>query len=63
MNSTLPHAWSMSNLAGRFLCGLDPRDARAYGIAMATLIAAALATALPARRAASIGPVGALRTE
>jgi predicted permease len=55
-------AWSLSNLAGRFLFGLDPRDARAYGVAMATLIAAALiATVLPARRAASIDPTEALR--
>ena len=57
-------AWSLSNLAGRFLFGLDPRDARAYGVAMVTLIAAALvATALPARRAASIDPTEALRSE
>ena len=57
-------AWSFSNLAGRFLFGLDPRDARAYGVAMATLIAAALvATVLPARRAASIDPTEALRSE
>jgi predicted permease len=57
-------AWSLSNLAGRFLFGLDPRDARAYGVAMATLVAAALiATVLPARRAASIDPTEALRSE
>jgi ABC-type antimicrobial peptide transport system permease subunit len=57
-------AWSLSSLAGRFLFGLDPRDARAYGVAMATLIAAALvATVLPARRAASIDPTEALRSE
>jgi ABC-type antimicrobial peptide transport system permease subunit len=57
-------AWSLSNLAGRFLFGLDPRDARAYGVAMVTLIAAALiATVLPARRAASIDPTEALRSE
>jgi ABC-type antimicrobial peptide transport system permease subunit len=57
-------AWSLSNAAGRFLFGLDPRDARAYGVAMATLVAAALlATVLPARRAASIDPTEALRSE
>jgi putative ABC transport system permease protein len=57
-------AWSLSNLAGRFLFGLDPRDARAYGVAMATLlVAAVVATVLPARRAASINPIEALRNE
>jgi putative ABC transport system permease protein len=57
-------AWSLSNLAGRFLFGLDPRDPRAYGVAMIVLIAAALiAIVLPARRAASINPTEALRSE
>ena len=57
-------AWSLSNLAGRFLFGLDPRDPRAYGVAMATLlVAAVVATVLPARRAASINPIEALRSE
>jgi len=57
-------AWSLSNLAGGFLFGLDPRDARAYGVAMITLLAAALvATVLPARRAARVDPIEALRQE
>ncbi len=57
-------AWSLSSLAGRFLFGLDPRDPRAYAIAMITLLAAALvATVLPARRAASVNPIDALRNE
>ncbi len=57
-------AWSLSNLAGQFLFGLDPRDARAYAVAILTLLAAALvATALPARRAASVSPMEALRNE
>ena len=57
-------AWSLSNLAGRFLFGLDPRDPRAYGLAMATLLVAAVAaTVLPARRAASVNPIDALRNE
>jgi ABC-type antimicrobial peptide transport system permease subunit len=57
-------AWSLSNAAGRFLFGLDARDARAYAVAMITLVAAAfIATLLPARRAASINPTDALRSE
>lgn len=57
-------AWAMSNLAGRFLFGLDPRDVRAYGVAMITLLAAAtIATVLPARRAATVNPIEALRSE
>ena len=46
-------AWSLSNAAGRFLFGLDPRDPRAYAVAMITLVAAALrrhAAACPPRR-------------
>ena len=57
-------AWSSSTLASRFLFGLDPRDPRAYVVAMATLLAAALvATVLPARRAANVNPIDALRNE
>ena len=57
-------AWSLSRTAERFLFGLAPHDARAYAIAMITLLAAAFAAALlPARRAASIDPRQALRQE
>src|SRR5262245_8662236 len=57
-------AWSLSTAAGGFLFGLDPRDARAYAVAMITLVAAAfVATLLPARRAASVDPTEALRSE
>jgi ABC-type antimicrobial peptide transport system permease subunit len=48
--------------ARRFLFGLDPGDYRFYVLAMATLLMAAiLAAALPARRAAGISPIEALR--
>jgi putative ABC transport system permease protein len=57
-------AWSLSSAAGRFLFGLDPKDPRAYAVAMVTLLPAAfVATLLPARRAASIDPTKALQQE
>jgi len=57
-------AWSLSNLAGRFLFGLDPKDPRAYAVAVITLLTAAfVATVLPARRAATVNPTQALRQE
>ena len=57
-------AWSLSNAAGRFLFGLDPRDPRAYVVATITLVAVAfVATLLPARRAASIDPTRLLQGE
>jgi putative ABC transport system permease protein len=53
-----------TNAAGRFLFGLDPRDPRAYAFAMITLLMAAfVATLLPARRAASVEPTKALQQE
>jgi ABC-type antimicrobial peptide transport system permease subunit len=57
-------AWSLSSAAARFVFGLDPRDPRAYAVAMVTLLAAAFVAALlPARRAASIDPTKALQQE
>jgi putative ABC transport system permease protein len=57
-------AWSLANLARRFLFGLDPADYRVYAVAMATLLATAIiAAVLPARRAASISPLEALRND
>lgn len=57
-------AWSLSGIARAFLFRLEPADPRAFAIAVATLLAAALiATAIPARRAASVDPMTALRTE
>ena len=51
-------AWSLSNAAGRFLFGLDPRDPRAYAVAMITLLAAASSPRCcpPAAPRASIQP-------
>ncbi len=57
-------AWSLSTTASRFLFNLDPRDARAYAIAMITLtVSAFVATLLPARRAARVNPTEALQRE
>jgi ABC-type antimicrobial peptide transport system permease subunit len=57
-------AWALSRTADRFLFGLAATDVRAYATAMvALLLAAFVATLLPARRAASIDPIQALRHE
>jgi len=57
-------AWPLSAFAQRFLFKLDTHDPRAFGAALATLaVAALIASAIPARRAASVDPMEALRAE
>ena len=57
-------AWYLSATAKTFLFGLEADDPRAFAAAILVLAASAfLASALPARRAASVDPVVALRTE
>jgi putative ABC transport system permease protein len=57
-------AWMLSRTAEKFLFRLDARDPRAFGLAILSLVVAALiASAIPARRAASVDPMDALRGE
>jgi predicted permease len=55
-------AWYLSAAARTFLFRLDATDPRAFAAAVVTLACAALvASAIPARRAASVDPITALR--
>jgi predicted permease len=57
-------AWYLSAAAKTFLFQLDAKDPRAFAGAMLCLVLSALvATALPARRAATVDPNSALRAE
>ena len=57
-------AWYLGATAKQFLFGLEEHDVRAFLGAIATLSAACLiATLIPARRAASVDPTIALRSE
>ena len=57
-------AWYASAAAKAFLFRLEPTDPRAFAAAVVSLTVAALcASLLPARRAASVDPIVALRTE
>ncbi len=57
-------AWYLSAASRAFLFGLEPTDPRAFaGAAASLLLAALIASAIPARRAASVDPVTALRVE
>jgi putative ABC transport system permease protein len=56
-------AWYLSATVEKFLFRIEPTDPRVFAAALATLAAAGLlASALPARRAASVDPVVALRS-
>jgi ABC-type antimicrobial peptide transport system permease subunit len=59
-----PAAWMLSKLASSFLYGIQPHDMVTF-IAVPIFLAfiALIACWLPARRAASVNPVEALRTE
>jgi predicted permease len=59
-----PAAWMLAKLASSFLYGIQPHDPTTFAIVPPLLAAIALlACWLPARRAASIDPMQALRTE
>jgi predicted permease len=59
-----PAAWMLAKLAASFLYGIQPHDAVTFAVVPPLLIAIALiACWIPARRAASIDPMQALRTE
>ena len=57
-------AWYLSATARAFLFRLEPTDPRAFAAALVLLsLAGAIASIIPARRAASVDPVVALRAE
>ncbi len=59
-----PAAWMLSRLSANFLYGIDPHDTLTFAIVPPFLIAVALVACwFPARRAATVDPMKALRTE
>lgn len=60
----LSMAWFASRLAGSYVFGVRPHDAMTFlAVAAVLAIASGLAAWMPARRAATIDPIKALRTE
>jgi predicted permease len=59
-----PAAWMLSKLASSFLYGIQPHDSFTFAMVPPILLIIALAACwIPARRAASVDPMQALRTE
>jgi len=59
-----PAAWMLSKLAASFLYGIQPHDALTFAVVPPFLSAIALVACwIPARRAASVEPMQALRAE
>jgi len=59
-----PVAWMLARVAASFLYGIQPHDALTFAVVPPFLAVIALAACwIPARRAASIDPMQALRTE
>ncbi len=59
-----PAAWMLAKMASSFLYGIQPHDALTFSLVPPFLAVIALAACyIPARRAASIDPMQALRTE
>jgi predicted permease len=59
-----PAAWMLSKLSSSFLYGIQPHDAWTFIVAPSSLFIVALAACwIPARRAASVNPINALRAE
>ena len=59
-----PAAWMLSKLSSSFLYGIQPHDPLTFAVVPLVLAVTALAACwIPARRAASINPMEALRTE